>query len=62
MGDKIVISSPGSSNSVVLYDFFLRTMNRLLFQNSKKYKKIKVVRIKKFMNFDRLWLELAKHV
>jgi len=37
-------------------------MSRLVFQNSKKYKKIKVVRITKFMNFDRYWVELAKHV
>jgi hypothetical protein len=59
-GERVIVVDPRHSKYVTLYDFYNRTMNRLIFQNSAKYKKIRVKKIKKFLNFDRFWLELSK--
>lgn len=59
-GERLVIVDPHHSKYITLYDFYNRTINRLVFQNLSKYKKIRVRKIKKFLNFDKFWVQLYK--
>lgn len=59
-GEKLVLVDPSDKRCVILYDFYNHSMNRLVLQNSLKYKKIKVDKISKFLNFNKFWLKLTK--